>query len=175
MREVWLPVVGYGDCYSVSNEGRVMRTKPRNIIRRAVSSRAKTFTPSVNKQQIDRQGYAVLRIGPTGAQKSVLVHRLVATAFLPNPNQHQFVNHIDGVKTNNNVKNLEWVTKSQNAKHAVRMGLVRVPGTAKLTKSAVLAIRKDTRINRLIAGDYGIHHSNVSCIKARKTWKNLSE
>lgn len=79
------------------------------------------------------------------AGKTRLVHRLVAKAFLEKPDGKDFVNHIDGVKQNNNASNLEWCTRSENMKHAYRHGLKSQSGTknsrAKLDESEVEYIR----------------------------------
>lgn len=81
-------------------------------------------------QTISGHGYLVVTYyerkssGCAGKQKSVRVHRLVASAFIENPNDYPEVNHIDGNKTNNHVSNLEWVTPSMNSQHAYRTGLI---------------------------------------------------
>lgn len=178
MDEIWLPVLGYGDAYSVSSLGRVMRTSPRNIYRRPTGSRAKPFTPTPVKAFKTRGGYMQVRIGPSGAQESARVHRLVACAFLPNPLNLHDVNHIDGDKTNNTVSNLEWVSRRDNVLHAMRLGMLKHPRgelafSAKLSEKDVLAIRCDTRIQRLIAADYGVDQTLVSMIKLRKIWTDL--
>lgn len=103
--EEWLPIVGTGGLYEVSNWGRV----------RAGAALA--------VQILDRSGYwrAVLTVD--GAKFTALVHRLVATAFIENPESLPIVNHIDGDKRNAFAENLEWVSPRANAIHAVATGL----------------------------------------------------
>lgn len=113
MKEEWRDVVGYEGLYQVSNLGRVRRMhsgrrdlpptvlKPRKIS----TSRRKTNYLSVN---LCRESKV----------RSYQVHRLVAQAFIPNPENKPQVNHIDGDPSNNNVKNLEWCTQKENIRHA---------------------------------------------------------
>ena len=75
------------------------------------------------KLRLRKDGYYQLGLSNKGQRKNVLVHRLVAIAFLPNPNNFPVVNHIDGVKTNDRVENLEWCSTSDNLKHAYKTGL----------------------------------------------------
>lgn len=118
--ETWRKIPGYGPEYEVSSEGRVRRIactysstmRGRNVER---TLHPKIFAPSTS-----RKGYERVNIRPTGP---VFVHRLVAMAFLPNPNKLPQVNHRDGIKRHNSVSNLEWVTNQQNRNHAVRLGL----------------------------------------------------
>lgn len=95
----------------VSNDGLVMSFNKRGLS-------GKTM-----KQSDSAYGYKVLNIRVDGKTLCKKVHRLVAEAFLPNPDNHPFVNHIDGDKTNNSVSNLEWCTPKQNVHHALSTGL----------------------------------------------------
>ncbi|BBK61872.1 hypothetical protein A9CBEGH2_08120 [Amedibacterium intestinale] len=69
-------------------------------------------------------GYKFVCLRKNGINKNVMIHRLVAETFIPNPNNYPCVNHIDGNKQNNCVENLEWCSYSDNLKHAVKIGLV---------------------------------------------------
>ena len=71
-----------------------------------------------------RRNYARVYYRENGAQHGFYLHRLVASAFIPNPNRYQQVNHIDGDTKNNRVENLEWVSPSMNMKHAYKTGLI---------------------------------------------------
>lgn len=109
MIEQWKQVIGYEGKYEVSNLGNV-----RN-------SRLLLMKPIITKQ-----GY--VRIGFRNPEKKMFnVHRLVGFAFILNPENKPFINHIDGNKLNNNVLNLEWVTQSENELHAHRLGLKPKP------------------------------------------------
>lgn len=80
-------------------------------------------TGNVLKCRVAKCGYAMAHFRANRKQWLKYVHRLVAMAFIPNPDGKPFVNHIDGDKTNNNVDNLEWVTPKENSIHAYRTGL----------------------------------------------------
>lgn len=110
--------VGYEGIYVVSDDGRVF-SKDREIINPRYG---KGFKKGREMSYQDIRGYARVFIRKRNEKsKSVPVHRLVAMAFIPNPKNLPQVNHIDGNKKNNSVKNLEWVTASQNKLHSFRV------------------------------------------------------
>jgi hypothetical protein len=109
--EIWLPVPGYGDNYLISNLGRV-----KTLARGA----EKILSPGILPA-----GYHLVVLGPKTDRKTRLVHRLVAAAFVPNPENKRTVNHIDGNKANNHFSNLEWASYLENNLHARTTGLNR--------------------------------------------------
>ena len=111
--EQWIQTLIRED-YEISNFGAVRRKK-----RSPANKRIDPSPYHLLKPKRQRNGYLKVRIG----SKEMRVHRLVALAFIPNPMNKPDVNHIDGNKENNRVENLEWVTKSENMKHAYENGL----------------------------------------------------
>ena len=109
MEEEWRPVKGYEGLYEVSNMGRVKSLHASQSI--------------IMKQATKNDGYVQVNLSKDGVPSKKYVHRLVATAFVRNPNNYEFVNHKDGNKKNNTVDNLEWCTSSYNMRHAYRNGL----------------------------------------------------
>lgn len=109
IKETWKPIEGYEDTYEVSNQGRVRNSKR--------GGRIMTQSKVTN-------GYLAVSLSRDGKTRSILVHRLVANAFVPNPDNKPQVNHIDGIKSNNTVSNLEWMTAWENHIHACNAGLV---------------------------------------------------
>ena len=97
------------------------------------------------KGEICKNGYKRIHVSHKGIDYKILVHRLVAEAFIPNPENKPCINHIDGNKQNNCVENLEWCTYSENNKHAYKKGLKSAKGErngmSKLTKNDVEFIR----------------------------------
>lgn len=92
----------------------------------------------------NKKGYQFVRLYVDGLSKTYLVHRLVATLHIPNPNKYSQINHLDGNKSNNAIWNLEWCTGQQNVKHSVITGLVKRGDdrpNSKLTDEQVLAMR----------------------------------
>lgn len=117
MIEIWKDIPNYETLYQISNLGNVKSLSygAKNIKR---SNRQKLLKLSLNNC-----GYVKVQLYKNGKATEHYVHRLVALAFIPNPNKLPQVNHIDGNKTNNCSENLEWVTASDNQKHAITHGL----------------------------------------------------
>ena len=81
------------------------------------------YIHKIKRTSLHRQGYLMVGLTKDGIEKKWLIHRLVALAHIDNPNGYRYVNHIDGDKKNNHISNLEWVTSSDNQKHAYKNGL----------------------------------------------------
>lgn len=122
MREIFRPIKGFEGLYSVSNFGSVKRE----------STKAKKGTGNygksehIVKQRKNNKGYLVVDLYKDNIRNQLLVHRIVATAFIPNSNNCLVVNHKDENPTNNNVENLEWCTQKYNMNYgtcANRIGL----------------------------------------------------
>ena len=112
--EIWKPVFGYENYYEVSNKGNV-----RSIGNFQMCNGGKRPICCLNKN-VHKQGYLSVRLYKDKKQKTFFVHRLVAKAFIPEQKEKLFVNHIDGNKSNNNVENLEWCSRSENIMHAYK-------------------------------------------------------
>lgn len=113
----WKDVVGYEDIYEVSNTGKV-RTKDGKV---TYSTRWKTervWQQRTLRQKVTKDNTCRVSLWKDGKEKTWLVHRLVAYAFIPTVEGKEFINHIDGSRLNNHVENLEWCTYKENANHA---------------------------------------------------------
>lgn len=111
MKELWKPIEGTNGKYEVSNTGKV---RSLNYGRLGITKELKSW---------DNGGYERVNLTIAKKQSKKLVHRLVAEAFIPNPENKSEVNHIDGDKHNNHVDNLEWTTHDENIYHADKTGL----------------------------------------------------
>jgi hypothetical protein len=122
MEEVWKWIDGYINMYQVSNLGRV-RSVDRDVYCEVSPNKLQHIFGKVLKQGLNKKGYPIVYLSKDGKQKTITVHRLVASAFINNPLSLPQVNHKDGCKTNNYVDNLEWCDNSYNQKHAWQNGL----------------------------------------------------
>ena len=136
------------------------------------------------KNILSNKGYFLVDLSKNNIQKKVLVHRLVAQTFIPNPKNKLQVNHINGIKTDNRVKNLEWVTAKQNNLHARKIGLVNDYGCnnklSKFTNEQIKFIRDNYIKNdkefgcRALAKKFNVSKSTISYIVNNKTYyKNI--
>ena len=117
--ERWKVIDGFKD-YMVSTKGRIM-SLPRTIIK--IDGRKRRHPGMIMKKLNYTNGYEFIAMRRDGESHQRSVHRLVAAAFIPNPNNKPQVNHINGVKDDNRIENLEWCTMGENNAHAYRTGL----------------------------------------------------
>lgn len=126
--EKWKAVKGYEGLYEVSNYGRVKSV--------AHVSCGRHFKEKILKGGKFSNGYLFACLRKDGSNKNHLVHRLVAVAFLDNPENLPEVNHKDGNRTNNRLENLEWCSRSYNLEHALLIGLM--PSQCKIRRSVIV-------------------------------------
>lgn len=114
--EIWKDVIGYEDIYQVSNSGKIKR------IGAYTNQTGKTWrSERILKPATKGRGYMYVQLSKNGRARPKHVHRLVAEAFIPNPENKPTVNHKNGNKADNSVENLEWATYTENNMHSVRI------------------------------------------------------
>jgi len=168
--EIWKDIEGYDGSYKVSLYGVV---KSNNKFKDKTKFK-------ILKSGLDKDGYLTIVLYKNKEKKNLKIHRLVAKAFIPNPENKPQVNHINGIKTDNRVENLEWCTPSENLTHAHTSGLkISVKGDkcggAKITEEQALEIRA-IGLNMSwskISEIYGIGRSQIQSIRKRRKWKHI--
>ena len=167
--EEWRPVVGFEGIYEVSKLGMVRRVAPTR------GSRA----GFIRKTVIDGKGYpAMLLRKPRHKSKWMRVHRMLALAFIPNPDNKPQVNHKDGNRRNNALSNLEWVTNRENCIHAATVTLSHCGSrntSSKINEASVLEIFRLRSIGltqESIGTKVGLHRRTVSGILQRRWWRH---
>jgi hypothetical protein len=154
---VWKPVVGYEGLYEVSIYGEIKSIKTGKLLKPRLST-----------------GYAMVALWNNGLRKDLKIHRLVAIAYIKNPMNKPQVNHIDGNKLNNELSNLEWVTNSENLKHAYKNGLITISNRKRQIIAAAVSKAHSKKVMDIKTGiiykslTQGCISINMNCSTANK-------
>lgn len=166
--------------YAVSDTGLVMRM---GYIGKTPDKLPCYIKPHLLKPWRNHKGYLAVQLCDKGREKTAVVHRLVAEAFIDNPQNKPQINHIDCDKTNNNVSNLEWCTNSENQKHAFAHGLQAQNfehPQSKLTLEQVLDIKQNCQKGVKgysmadFARKYNVCAGSISQILEGKSYRMIS-
>ena len=173
--EEWKDVSGYKGFYKVSNLGNI-KSVDRKIER---STSVMELKGKAMSQYIGNTGYPMVSLCINGESKRYSVHRIVAKAFLSNPLNKAYVNHIDGNKQNSNLENLEWSTPTENSIHAHEHGLANVGKgekhrSAKLTVDKVKYIRESSKTVRELSSMFNVSKQAIRDVKMKRSWKHVS-
>jgi hypothetical protein len=176
--EYWKPIDNY-ERYYVSSFGRAKVIKPSGELHLVLQLRYKRKKDRVIKRP--NTAYYHVNVCKNGKRRKLALHILVAKAFIPNPENKAQVNHIDGIKLNSHVSNLEWATHLENQHHATANGLRphgELNGHSKLTTKEVLEIKNLLLTAKFgdqkeIAKRYNIGAGVISDIKTGRKWRHL--
>lgn len=170
--EEWRPVKEYEGCYEVSNIGRV-RSLDRVVIGK--DGKKRFYKGQILIPGKDKDGYLLVNLHSNGKGKTKFIHHLVVEAFIPNPDNLEFINHKDEVKTNNVVTNLEYCTNEYNLNYGTRNKRI----AEKLSKQ----VYQYTLDNELVAiwsstrecqrNGYSSGNISLCCSGKLKTYKNF--
>lgn len=178
MEEIWKPVVGLEDAYEVSSLGNVRSLAREYFINGGLYKKKSVIL----KGSISTNGYHRHTLSFLDKRIYKNTHRIVAEAFIPNPDNKPQINHIDGNKLNNTVSNLEWCDAKENLNHAYKIGLAKGKAgaensMAELSEEQVLQIVSLHRNGMKqvdIAKLFGQKFQNISCIVNGKSWNSVT-
>jgi NUMOD4 motif/HNH endonuclease len=177
--EKWKDIPGHEGVYEVSTVGRVRRTS------RPPEYKGKLPIPYIMKNQYDKDGYCTVRLRVKNSCKNGRVHQLVALTFLPNPENLPIPHHLNGVRDDNRVVNLEWVSSSKNSKYTYEFGSRKQFGehnnSSLLSNKDVVEI-KSILLNKKprqkpfikdIASKFNVSRSCIQNIASSNYWKHI--
>lgn len=160
MKEIWKAIEGFEGYYEISNLGR-LKSLDRVVKCR---TRSKMIAGKIMNPTPNKNGYLCVDLRKNGKRHGSRINRLVAIAFIPNPNDLPEVNHMDGNKKNNIASNLEWATGSQNTRHAVRYGFIDIGKAQKARKRPVICTTTGDQYASATeaAKMLGLNHQSIS-------------
>jgi len=174
--EQWKPVSNTNERYVVSDLGRLLTTGYRG------SQKCQLMKPAK-----DANGYLRTVLLIDGKLKTIKLHRIVALEFITNPFSKSQVNHVNFIRDDNRVVNLEWTTPKENCMHSYSNGRIKQPictnfvkgskvGTSKLNEEQVLEIRSKFKpricTRKMLAAEYGVSHHTIKDVILRR-WKHI--
>jgi hypothetical protein len=172
MQEQWKPVNGYEGWYEVNQNGVIKR------VRSGTGTQCKIL-----KFYVDTKGYKSHTLTKSGIQRNHLTHRIVAKAFMQNPENKPCINHIDSNRLNSKVSNLEWCTYKENTQHCIVSGRFNSQAHSLkgeknpksiITTEQVREIRKSKLSLKELSVIYGLQWKYVSKVKNGGTWKHVT-
>ena len=159
-QEIWRDIAGYDNMYQVSNLGRI-KSLPRKM---KASIGFASVRGRIMKPAIDSKGYLRCALSKDNVLRTFKVHRLVAAAFIPNPNNYPQINHINGDKRDNRVENLEWCNNSMNQIHAYRLGL-NPPHRANEKKCVLIKGDEKWEFNSISEAANFLGYKQAACLR----------
>lgn len=163
-------IPGYKGYYSITKDGRVW-SYPR----------IGSSTDGIFLKFEINNGYKRNTLSKNGITKKFFNHQLVASTYIANPKGYSFVNHKNGIKTDNRVRNLEWCTPKQNIQHSIKTGLRKLEGehspNSKLSAKEVFYIRrkhdKDKYSYQKLATKLNVSKGLIAAVVQRRAWKHI--
>lgn len=162
--EQWKPISGYEGLYEISNKGRVKTLLRKYYAGHGNNQEFEIKEAFLKQVKSKTGGYMVATLTKNAKSKKIKVHRLVAEAFIENPEGKPFVNHIDFDPKNNNLNNLEWCTQSENMLHSSKMNRLNRIGNKNYKSKRILCISTGIMYDGLheCSRQMNIHYQNIN-------------
>lgn len=180
MKEEWKPLKGFEQYYLISNKGNVYSIRRNRLLKGYYIGGHSIQTKKYFKE---RHWYLGVSLCVKCKEIRLLIHRLVAEHFIPNPENKPFVNHKDGIKDHNEYTNLEWVTSSENVKHAYDNNLAEVYPNEntriafelnnELRKKPIIDIKSNIKFNSIREAYISLNISKTAVRKSLKEDKDI--